>query len=85
MMPDVNEDFVGIAKREGWYSEELMERIAKTGTVQHPEIPEQWQRVFVTANQIAPEWHIQHAGSVPTALRFGHLQDDQLRAHRDDG
>jgi ribonucleoside-diphosphate reductase alpha chain len=58
MMPDVNEDFVEIAKREGWYSAELMERIAKTGSVKHPEIPEKWQRVFVTANAIAPEWHI---------------------------
>jgi ribonucleoside-diphosphate reductase alpha chain len=58
MMPDVNEDFVAIARREGWFSEELMERIAKTGTVQHPEVPERWQRVFVTANNIAPEWHV---------------------------
>ncbi|NUO65005.1 MAG: vitamin B12-dependent ribonucleotide reductase [Gemmatimonadaceae bacterium] len=58
MMPDVNEDFVAIAKREGWYSEELMERIAKTGTVEHPEVPKKWQRVFVTANLIAPEWHV---------------------------
>src|SRR5512132_2460454 len=58
MMPDVNEDFVEIAKREGWYSAELMERIAKTGSVKHPDIPEKWQRVFVTANAIAPEWHI---------------------------
>ncbi|HWE40921.1 MAG TPA: vitamin B12-dependent ribonucleotide reductase [Gemmatimonadaceae bacterium] len=58
MMPDVNEDFVAIAKREGWYSDELMERIAKTGTVEHPEVPKKWQRVFVTANAIAPEWHV---------------------------
>jgi len=58
MMPDVNEDFVAIAKREGWYSDELMERIAKTGSVNQPEVPNQWQRVFVTANAIAPEWHI---------------------------
>ena len=58
MMPDVNEDFVAIAKREGWYSEALMERIAKEGRVDFPEVPERWQRVFVTANQIAPEWHI---------------------------
>ena len=58
MMPDVNEDFVAIAKQEGWYSDALVERIAKTGTVQHPEIPAKWQRVFVTANNIAPEWHV---------------------------
>jgi ribonucleoside-diphosphate reductase alpha chain len=58
MMPDVNEDFVAIAKREGWYSDALMERIAKEGTIAFPEVPEKWQRVFTTANQIAPEWHI---------------------------
>jgi ribonucleoside-diphosphate reductase alpha chain len=58
MMPDVNEDFVEIAKREGWYSEELVEKIARTGSVEHNEIPARWQHVFVTANQIAPEWHI---------------------------
>ncbi len=58
MMPDVNEDFVQIAKNEGWYSEELMERIARTGTAKHPEVPEKWQRVFITANEISPEWHI---------------------------
>src|SRR5918993_1626298 len=58
MMPDVNEDFVAIAKREGWYSDALMERIAKEGRVDFPEVPARWQRVFVTANQISPEWHI---------------------------
>jgi len=58
MMPDVNEDFVAIAKKEGWYSDALMERIAKEGTIAFPEVPEKWQRVFTTANQIAPDWHI---------------------------
>jgi ribonucleoside-diphosphate reductase alpha chain len=54
----VNEDFTAIAKREGWYSDELMERIAKEGHIGFPEVPVKWQRVFVTANAIAPEWHI---------------------------
>jgi ribonucleoside-diphosphate reductase alpha chain len=58
MMPDVNEDFVEIAKNEGWYSDELMERIAREGSAKQKEVPEKWQRVFVTANEIAPEWHI---------------------------
>jgi ribonucleoside-diphosphate reductase alpha chain len=57
-MPDVNEDFVRIAQAEGWYSEELMERIATSGSAKQPEVPEKWQKVFVTANEIAPEWHI---------------------------
>src|SRR3954464_10705805 len=58
MMPDVNEDFVAIARKEGWYSEVLMEKIAKEGHIHFPEVPERWQRVFVTANSIAPEWHM---------------------------
>jgi ribonucleoside-diphosphate reductase alpha chain len=58
MMPDVNEDFVAIATREGWYSDELMERIAKEGHVHFEEVPDKWQHVFVTANEIRPEWHI---------------------------
>src|SRR5438477_934678 len=58
LMPDVNEDFVAIAKREGWYSEDLMRRIAESGHIDFPEVPPEWQRVFVTANAIKPEWHI---------------------------
>ncbi|HEY9518425.1 MAG TPA: adenosylcobalamin-dependent ribonucleoside-diphosphate reductase, partial [Gemmatimonadales bacterium] len=46
LMPDVNEDFLRIAKAEGWHSEELMRRIAEAGHIRFPEVPEQWQRVF---------------------------------------
>jgi len=58
LMPDVNEDFIAIAKKEGWYSDELMQRIAATGSIVYDEVPEKWQRVFTTANDIKPEWHI---------------------------
>ncbi|MDQ3672789.1 MAG: vitamin B12-dependent ribonucleotide reductase [Gemmatimonadota bacterium] len=58
MMPDVNEDFVAIAKEEGWYSLDLMERIAKEGHIHFDEVPERWRRVFVTAHDITPEWHV---------------------------
>ena len=58
LMPDVNEDFVAIARAEGWYSDDLMRRIAEVGHIEFPEVPAKWQRVFVTANHIKPEWHI---------------------------
>jgi len=58
MMPDVNEDFVRIARAEGWYSDDLMARIAREGHIKFGEVPERWQKVFVTANQIVPEMHI---------------------------
>lgn len=89
MMPDVNEDFVAIAKAEGWYSDELMERIAKTGSVQHDEVPAKWQRVFVTANAISPEMHVrmqaafqQHCDSaISKTTNFAHTATiDDVRA-----
>jgi ribonucleoside-diphosphate reductase alpha chain len=58
LMPDVNEDFVRLAREEGWFSEELMRRIAEAGHTRFPEVPEKWQRVFITANEIKPEWHV---------------------------
>ncbi|MEZ4377623.1 MAG: vitamin B12-dependent ribonucleotide reductase [Gemmatimonadales bacterium] len=58
LMPDVNLDFLAIARQEGWHSDELMARIASEGHINFPEVPTKWQRVFVTANQIAPEWHV---------------------------
>ena len=58
LMPDVNEDFVRIAREEGWYSDELMRRIAESGNIRFDEVPSRWQSVFVTANQIRPEWHV---------------------------
>ena len=58
LMPDVNEAFVALARREGWYSDELMQRIAEAGHIHFDEVPAQWQRVFVTAHDVTPEWHI---------------------------
>lgn len=58
LMPDVNNDFVAIAKAEGWFTDELMKKIAEAGHIRFDEVPSRWQRVFVTANEIKPEWHI---------------------------
>jgi len=58
LMPDVNEEFVAIAKREGWYSDALMQQIAEAGHIHFDAVPAKWQRVFVTAHDVTPEWHI---------------------------
>ena len=58
LMPDVNEQFVAIAKREGWYSDALMAQIAEAGHIHFDAVPAKWQRVFVTAHDVTPEWHI---------------------------
>ena len=58
LMPDVNPDFVRLAEEGGWHSEELMERIAQEGHIHFDEVPEDIQRVFRTAHDITPEWHV---------------------------
>ncbi|MEM4298662.1 MAG: ribonucleotide-diphosphate reductase subunit alpha, partial [Nitrososphaerota archaeon] len=55
----INPLFERIAIQEGFYSEELMKKIAKNTSIQHiEEIPENIRRIFVTAHDIAPEWHV---------------------------
>jgi ribonucleoside-diphosphate reductase alpha chain len=58
LMPDVNPDFVRMAEEGGWYSDELMERIAQEGHIHFDEVPEEVQRIFRTAHDITPEWHV---------------------------
>jgi ribonucleoside-diphosphate reductase alpha chain len=56
---EVHPYFKEVAKREGFYSEELMEQIVQEGTLQHiAGIPDWVKKVFVTSHDISPEWHI---------------------------
>lgn len=58
-MLEVNKYFEEIAKEKGFYSEELMKEIAGEGSIQNIEyIPEDIKKIFVTAHDISPEWHI---------------------------
>ncbi|MBE7506972.1 MAG: vitamin B12-dependent ribonucleotide reductase [Planctomycetia bacterium] len=58
-MIESNETFVHVARERGFYSEGLMEQIAKEGTLAHiDDIPEDVRAVFVCAHDISPEWHI---------------------------
>ncbi len=55
----VNKIFSRTAKQRGFYSDQLVRDIADYGSIQRvPEIPEDVKRVFVTAPDISPEWHI---------------------------
>jgi len=59
----VNKHFERIAREEGFFSDELMTRVADSGTVMgHEEIPKKWQNVFCTAQDISPEDHIKMQG-----------------------
>lgn len=56
---ETNKYFEKIAKERGFYSEDLMVKIAKTGSIQNiADIPYDIKRLFVTAFDIEPEWHV---------------------------
>jgi ribonucleoside-diphosphate reductase alpha chain len=56
---EVNPVFERIARERGFYSKELLREIARVGSIQGmKEIPRDVRRLFVTALDIAPEWHV---------------------------
>jgi len=56
---EINPYFEKIAKEKGFYSEELMSKIARTGSIQRlHEIPEDVKKIFRTALDIDSEWHV---------------------------
>jgi len=51
--------FEEIAQREGFWTDELAKSVRERGTVRGLEaVPEKWQRVFGTAHDINPVWHV---------------------------
>ena len=51
--------FESYAQKHGFYNEDLMKRVAETGSLRDlPGIPAEARRVFVTTHEIAPEWHV---------------------------
>lgn len=60
----VNSLFESIARDEGFYSEELMKKVSETGSVKHSEIPEYWQQILYTAQDITPEWHVKMQAAI---------------------
>jgi len=58
-MTFVNPLFEKAAQERGFYSEELMDKVVGHGTIrQLTEIPEDIRKVFGTAHEISPEWHV---------------------------
>ena len=56
---ETNPLFETMAKERGFYSARLLEEIAKTGSAQKIEaVPEDVKKIFVTALDIQPEWHV---------------------------
>lgn len=83
-MIEINETFERVARERGFYSEGLMDRIAKEGTLAHiDDIPEDVRRVFVCAHDIEPDWHVRMQAafqrhcdsSISKTINFAHDAD----------
>ena len=56
---EVDPYFKKVAEENGFYSEDLMRKIINHGTVRGVEgVPEEYQRIFATAHDVSPEYHI---------------------------
>jgi ribonucleoside-diphosphate reductase alpha chain len=56
---ETNPYFEQVARERGFYSPELMDAVARVGSIQTMEgIPEDVKEVFVTAHDVSPEWHV---------------------------
>jgi ribonucleoside-diphosphate reductase alpha chain len=56
---EVNPYFEKVAKERGFYSRDLMDAIARKGSIHDmEEIPRDVREVFVTAHDVTPEWHV---------------------------
>jgi len=56
--------FRRVAKKNGFWSPGLASKVAETGSVAGlAEVPEKWQRVFVTSHEIEPSWHVKMQAS----------------------
>jgi len=61
VLPFINHVFAEMARERGFHSDSLMDEVARRGIVHGlPGVPEDVQRVFVTAHEVASEWHVRH-------------------------
>src|SRR5581483_7279528 len=61
VLPFINHVFEQVARERGFHSDALMEEVARRGVVHGlAGVPEDVQRVFVTAHEVAYEWHVRH-------------------------
>jgi ribonucleoside-diphosphate reductase alpha chain len=57
-LPEAHPALEGVLKQRGLYSEDLMKGIAAVGGLHGMDVSEDLKRVYVTAHDVSPEWHI---------------------------
>ncbi len=58
-LTELNKTFEAVARERGFYSQALVEHLAGGGSLRDwPDVPDDVLRRFVTAHEVAPEWHV---------------------------
>jgi len=55
---EMNPVFERVIRERGLYSDDLMKSVAEAGRLDGTDVPDDLRRVFVTAHDVAPEWHV---------------------------
>lgn len=59
VLKEINPAFEKVAREHGFYSDAMMEEIARRGSLRGVAgVPDEVRRVFVTDQDIAPDWHV---------------------------
>lgn len=67
-----NKTFTEIAKREGFYNENLAQKVMERGSVNGvDDVPADWQKIFITAPEIDSDWHIKMQAAFQRATDNG--------------
>ncbi len=89
--------FEYVARKEGFYSEDLMKRIAEGENIQKiEEVPDKIKRIFRTAMDISPFWHIKMQAAfqeftdnavsktinLPNSANIGDVKESYLLAYK---
>lgn len=59
-MFELNELFVSYLKEQHLYSDEIIEAVKQSGTLQNVNLPERIKSIFKTSLEIEPYWHVKH-------------------------
>jgi ribonucleoside-diphosphate reductase alpha chain len=57
-LPEAHPALEQVLKDRGLYSDDLMKSVATIGGLHELEVPDDLKKVFVTAHDVSPEWHI---------------------------
>ncbi len=57
-LPETNKIFEKIAKEKKFYSKKLITTLSSKGTLKSLRIPTEIKKLFITAYEISPEWHV---------------------------